>query len=71
MKFDEERWRTLAANKPDELHSYIPQSSISELFDEIERLERTRNVSHRLDTIHLQLLHNPVGNHRAYFLSPH
>ena len=39
MKFDEERWRTLAANKPDELHSYIPQSSISELFDEIERLE--------------------------------
>ncbi len=39
MKFDEERWRTLAANKPDELHSFIPQSSISELFDEIERLE--------------------------------
>jgi len=39
MKFNEERWRTLAENKPDELHSYIPQSSISELFDEIERLE--------------------------------
>jgi len=38
MKFDEERWRTLAANKPDELHSFIPQSSISELFDEIDRL---------------------------------
>jgi len=40
MKFNEERWRTLAENKPDELHSYIPQSSICELFDEIERLER-------------------------------
>ena len=39
MKFDEKKWRTLAANKPDELHSYIPQSSIIELFDEIERLE--------------------------------
>ena len=39
MKFDEKKWRTLAANKPDELHSYIPQSSISELFDEIYRLE--------------------------------
>jgi len=39
MKFNEERWRTLAENKPDELHSYIPQSSICELFDEIERLE--------------------------------
>jgi len=50
MKFNRERWRTLAENKPDELHSYIPQSSISELFDEIDRLtaelaelrERTR-----------------------------
>ena len=40
MKFDEKKWRTLAANKPDELHSYIPQSSINELFDEIERLEK-------------------------------
>lgn len=40
MKFDEEKWRYLAANKPDELHSYIPQSSINELFDEIERLEK-------------------------------
>lgn len=40
MKFDEKKWRTLAANKPDELHSYIPQSSISELFDEIGRLEK-------------------------------
>ena len=38
-KFNKERWRTLAENKPDELHSYIPQSSIIELFDEIERLE--------------------------------
>ncbi len=40
MKFNKERWRTLAENKPDELHSYIPQSSISELFDERERLEK-------------------------------
>jgi hypothetical protein len=40
MKFNEERWRTLAENKPDELHSYVPQSSINELFDEIERLEK-------------------------------
>ena len=40
MKFDEKRWRCLAKNKQDELHSYIPQSSIIELFDEIERLER-------------------------------
>ena len=40
MKFNEERWRILAENKPGELHSYIPQSSICELFDEIERLER-------------------------------
>jgi len=39
-KFNKERWRTLAENKPDELHSYIPQSSISELFDEIGRLEK-------------------------------
>ncbi len=39
MKFDEKRWRCLAENKPDELHSYIPQSSIIELFDEIYRLE--------------------------------
>ena len=38
-KFDENKWRCLAKNKPDELHSYIPQSSIIELFDEIERLE--------------------------------
>ena len=40
MKFNEERWRILAMNKPDELHSYVPQSSINELFDEIERLEK-------------------------------
>jgi len=40
MRFDEKKWRVLAENKPDELHSYIPQSSISELFDEIDRLER-------------------------------
>jgi predicted RNase H-like nuclease (RuvC/YqgF family) len=40
MKFDEKRWRYMAKNKPDELHSYIPQSSIIELFDEIERLEK-------------------------------
>jgi len=39
MKFDKERWIVLSENKPDELHSYIPQSSISELFDEIYRLE--------------------------------
>jgi hypothetical protein len=39
-KFDENKWRTLAENKPDELHSYVPQSSINELFDEIERLEK-------------------------------
>ena len=57
MKFDEKKWRTLAANKPDELHSYIPQSSICELFDEIERLEReiakckeaNRDAQSRLD----------------------
>lgn len=39
-KFDENKWRILAMNKPDELHSYVPQSSINELFDEIERLEK-------------------------------
>jgi len=39
-KFDENKWRNLAMNKPDELHSYVPQSSINELFDEIERLEK-------------------------------
>jgi predicted RNase H-like nuclease (RuvC/YqgF family) len=39
-KFDENKWRILAINKPDELHSYVPQSSINELFDEIERLEK-------------------------------
>ena len=39
-KFNKERWRILAENKPDELHSYVPQSSINELFDEIERLEK-------------------------------
>ena len=57
MKFNKERWRTLAENKPDELHSYIPQSSISELFDEIERLEHeiakckeaNKDVQSRLD----------------------
>ena len=57
MKFDEKKWRTLAANKPDELHSYIPQSSICELFDEIERLEHeiakckeaNKDVQSRLD----------------------
>ena len=51
MKFDEKKWRTLAANKPDELHSYVPQSSINELFDEIERLQalsRWIPVSERL-----------------------
>lgn len=56
-KFNKERWRTLAENKPDELHSYIPQSSICELFDEIERLEReiakckeaNKDVQSRLD----------------------
>jgi len=40
MKFDKNKWRILAMNKPDELHSYVPQSSINELFDEIERLEK-------------------------------
>ncbi len=57
MKFNEERWRILAMNKPDELHSYIPQSSICELFDEIERLEHeiakckeaNKDVQSRLD----------------------
>ena len=57
MKFDEKRWRYLAENKPGELHSYIPQSSIIELFDEIERLEReivkckeaNKDVQNRLD----------------------
>lgn len=56
-KFDENKWRILAMNKPDELHSYVPQSSISELFDEIERLEReiakckeaNRDAQSRLD----------------------
>ena len=39
MKFNENKWRFLAATKLDEPHSFIPQSSIIELFDEIERLE--------------------------------
>jgi hypothetical protein len=29
-KFDENKRRILAMNKPDELHSYVPQSSIEE-----------------------------------------
>ena len=40
-KFDENKWRILAINKPDELHSYVPQSSINELFDEIGYCEVT------------------------------
>lgn len=56
-KFDKNKWRILAMNKPDELHSYVPQSSINELFDEIERLEKeniklkeaNEDVNSRLD----------------------